>query len=80
MSDMQNEIQNFRFHDLRHKFASQIVMNGVDLRTVQELLGHKDIKMTLKYSHLSKAHKKNAVNKLNITIYHKFITVRENQR
>lgn len=72
-------IQDFHFHDLRHTFASHLVMNGVDLKTVQELLGHKTIKMTLKYSHLSKAHKEKAVNKLNITIYHNFITIRENQ-
>jgi site-specific recombinase XerD len=51
-------------------------MSGVDLKTVQELLGHKDIKMTLRYSHLAKAHKTNAVEKLNITLYHNFITIR----
>jgi site-specific recombinase XerD len=39
-------------------------MSGVDIKTVQELLGHKDIKMTLRYSHLSQAHKKEAVNKI----------------
>ncbi|ACI20993.1 tyrosine-type recombinase/integrase [Thermodesulfovibrio yellowstonii] len=70
-------ITDFRFHDLRHTFASHLIMNGVDLKTVQELLGHKTIKMTLKYSHLSKAHKEKAVNTLNITIYHNFITVRQ---
>jgi len=36
------------------------------IRTVQELLGHKDIKMTMKYSHLSTAHKQNAVRKLDV--------------
>ena len=55
-------ILNFRFHDLRHTFASRLVMAGVDLTTLKELLGHKDIKMTLRYSHLAASHISNAVN------------------
>jgi len=57
-------INDFRFHDLRHTFASHLVMAGVDLVTVKDLLGHAGINMTVRYSHLVPEHKAQAVAKL----------------
>lgn len=54
-------LSDLRFHDLRHCFASDLVMKGVDLKTVAELLGHASTQMTERYSHLSPAHKRAAV-------------------
>jgi integrase len=54
-------IKKFTLHDLRHTFASHLVMEGVDLPTVQQLMGHSDIKTTMIYSHLSPDHLKNAM-------------------
>lgn len=51
-------------HTLRHTFASYLVMEGIDIPTVAELLGHKKITTTMIYSHLTKKHLKKAVKKL----------------
>jgi integrase len=45
------KIESFRFHDLRHTFATRLIQNGVDLYSVSKLLGHRDVKMTQRYAH-----------------------------
>lgn len=57
-------IEGFRFHDLRHTFASHLAMRGVPLETIGASLGHKDPKMTRRYAHLSPATLQQAVTTL----------------
>ena len=57
----QAEIGDFRYHDLRHSAASYMVRNGMDLRLVAEILGHRTLQMTMRYSHLKRDHLKSAM-------------------
>ena len=60
----QAKIQGVTWHTLRHTFASRLVMGKVDLKTVQELMGHKTIAMTARYAHLAPTHKLQALETL----------------
>ncbi len=51
-------------HTLRHTFASHLAINGTPIYTIQKLMNHKDIKMTLRYAKLSPDSGKEAVEKL----------------
>jgi integrase len=54
-------LENFRFHDLRHTFASRLVSSGVDLAVIRDLLGHQSFDVTLRYTHLAPGRMKDAV-------------------
>ena len=54
----------FRFHDLRHTFGSRLGMNGTDLKTIMEIMGHKTPRMAMRYQHPSPEHKLTAARSL----------------
>jgi integrase len=56
--------EGFRFHDLRHTFASRLAMEGVDLLTIKELGGWKSLAMVQRYARLSPGHRRNAIERL----------------
>ena len=63
------EIENFRWHDLRHSCASYLAMNGASLAEIAEVLGHKTLSMVKRYSHLSEAHTSKVVARMNEQIF-----------
>jgi len=72
-----SEIAHCTFHSLRHTFASRLVMPGIDLVTVAELMSHKDISMTKRYSHPTQDHKKRAVESLNLGTVDTYLDTKE---
>lgn len=63
------DIQDFRFHDLRHSCASYLAMNGASLAEIAEVLGHKTLQMVKRYAHLSEAHTAKVVQSMNERIF-----------
>ena len=63
------EIEDFRFHDLRHTAASYLAMNGATLAEIAEVLGHKTLQMVKRYAHLSEAHTSSVVERMNRSIF-----------
>ena len=62
-------VNNFRFHDLRHSAASYLAMNGASLAEIAEVLGHKTLSMVKRYAHLSEAHTSGVVASMNEKIF-----------
>ena len=58
------KIEDFRFHDLRHTFASHFMRSTGDLPALQKILGHPTLAMTMRYAHLAEAHVRTAMNAL----------------
>jgi integrase len=63
------DIKDFRFHDLRHSAASYLAMSGASLAEIAEVLGHKTLAMVKRYAHLSEAHTRNVVARMNQAIF-----------
>jgi integrase len=62
-------ITDFRFHDLRHTAASYLAMSGASLAEIAEVLGHKTLAMVKRYAHLSEAHTRSVVERMNRAVF-----------
>ncbi|WPK76490.1 Tyrosine recombinase XerC [Eubacterium callanderi] len=69
------KLDNYRFHDLRHTFATRAKESGMDIQIISEILGHSETAVTMNiYLHITDLHKKQEMvllDKLNSTIYGK---------
>jgi len=76
-------VKKIGWHALRHSFASQLATNGISLKTIQDLLGHSDLKMVQRYAHLEPVTLKEAIRtlepkvKLNLNFGHNMATISE---
>ena len=59
------QIENFKFHDLRHTAASYLAMNGASMAALAEILGHKTLRMVKRYAHFTEAHTSELVQRMN---------------
>ena len=65
----ESEIDDFRWHDLRHCTASYLAMNGASVRDIADILGHKTLQMAMKYSHLTKNHSEKILKSMNDKLF-----------
>jgi integrase len=63
------EIEDFRFHDLRHSAASYLAMNGATIQEIAEVLGHKTLQMVKRYAHLAETHTAKVVERMNQRVF-----------
>lgn len=66
---VKSQIENFRFHDLRHTAASYLAMNGATPIEIAEILGHKTLQMVKRYAHLSQSHTQELIEKMSSSIF-----------
>jgi integrase len=65
----QAEIEDFRFHDLRHSAASYLAMNGASLVEIADVLGHKTLAMVQRYTHLSEGHTRGVLDRMTSAMF-----------
>lgn len=69
------KIFNFTFHDTRHTFASELIMKGVDIKTVQEYLGHSSVAVTQRYLHIAPDQKRTSIQLLDRELCDNSVTI-----